>query len=1335
MISNTSLCIKEAGNWGKLEKKHKFDNKDFDENEVKNALSPKMIALLENISELDKKDMKDHGHLFKHFIYSDIKSSFGAKLIASVLTSGGFEHAYSLQKTARGMSFTLDNALFKKRTSNVFATLTSVAFFEKPIGVNFRKEILKTFNSRPDNVHGENMRIIILDSGFREGIDLFDVKYVHLVEPIATKADQKQAIGRGTRFCGQKGIEFHKKEGWPLHVYRYETTLTDNFKEHLVSNDVSFDNVETFFDMFMKFSNLDPKKLTFSNELETIVIGSAVDKELTREVHEFKIPQSGGGHHTSLQDYIKEKYGHLSWGKIKIVNGCIQNGGSTLVEFTPTQQFIREYFTPRYSNPGMLLYHSVGTGKTCTAIATASSSFEKEGYSIIYVTRYTLKADVWKNMFDQVCSLVVQEHIKKGMALPEANAARQRIISDKWFEPMSYRQFSNLLAGKNQLSNVLIERNGKKDILRKTLIIVDEAHKLFAADVEGQEKADIDVIRNALMNSNKVSGSEGAKVLLMTATPYTTDAMDMIRLFNLCRPYDKQFPEDFEEFSKLYLDENGNFTEETKERFYDDIAGYTSYLNREKDIRSFAYPVIHNISVPMSGYSFTDKFPEIRRIKMNMKAITTQINSGTYHAHDTLKEKEKEMKKTGADVVKRMKEMHKECVKDSKEDSGDIKKNIQKLNAENIQACKKILKAKKKTIKEEYKEIIKSLKSETKVLLKAKGLSADEKAEIKNKLSYQLNEYKNDELFDIEQLSNSPEFVKCREEAQEEYSKKLVKYAQQPSQLKCKEILSRIKKIEEENKESNKKELQELKDKLFKDINVDKERLKKIEKELAEYTKGTLESIEKDKSQQTAIEKCLKGKIKPQYRVLYNSDSNKFTEEDLEEIVDDENNKKNIFLISGHGSENVVDFKTRNKVPEDKVVVVFPVCARPNYMTTGCTVTNMFNDPKFSRFLANPIKYREKIENHIGHPIRIYLPNEYMPNMSSNLFLDFDKEDIVCMKSGVYRINKIPEINRNILPDTKNPKQYFGTPSCRKFLGIMSSPEKYNAKIHNEVFKGNLYPPALRSGKTFNDLKYRSFKIQDVIDTVGNGIYYYIGCRSSHTVVADDKYDKLIEMSDNQQHEKHRSAKIRPILSLLNTTSASPTSSNSIVESNSSSKSSSSKSSSSKSSSSKSSSSKSKIENTKEELKRIRQFYKVIMKKDEAFDIEEIRSVLMSFNQTPPVKLLLERLDEKEYIENNTDAIIKRITIKKAKGFVYFLEKSEIPYRNKNLHVKDDVIGIININMINATKKCSGVIVAKKITKMYKAQGVIDISLPKTIEEASSQEVFEQLCIDVRKKE
>lgn len=268
-MERTAECIKERGNWGKLDKSHKFDHEDFNLNATKIVLpiaSPKLKALIDNISELDRRDLETHGQHFKHFIYSDVKSAYGAKLIAGGFAAAGFKHAYDLKQTNRGMSFVLTK--HNNQRGNIFATLTSVSFFGKPIGVNFRKDLLKHFNARPDNVHGENIRIIILDSGFREGIDLFDVKYVHLFETIPTASDEKQAIGRATRYCGQKGLRFDPTAGWPLHVYKYETSVPSHIKNHISKHVPSLDNTETFFHLFLKYSNIDPKKVAFANQLD-----------------------------------------------------------------------------------------------------------------------------------------------------------------------------------------------------------------------------------------------------------------------------------------------------------------------------------------------------------------------------------------------------------------------------------------------------------------------------------------------------------------------------------------------------------------------------------------------------------------------------------------------------------------------------------------------------------------------------------------------------------------------------------------------------------------------------------------------------------------------------------------------------------------------------------------------------------------------------------------------------------------------------------------------------------------------------------------------------------
>jgi hypothetical protein len=638
MDTSKANCIRQVSNWSSIRNVHRFEQlTQFDKIQFQKDMeqaSPKMIALFNKIKELDESDLARDKKLYKHMIFSDIKQlGYGAKIIASGFFAMGYSSYYNEQ--LRPIIPTTSN-------SNTFALLSSTLTYGKSFPVALRRQIVQEFNKRPDNIHGENIRFILLDSGYKEGLDLFDIKYIHVFEPSLTASDEKQVIGRGTRFCGQKGLTFHPSLGWPMQVYRYEVEIPDKVKFLFGESHL--------FPLFLKYSGIDIRKVLFANNLEQTAITGAVDRMLTKNIHHFQIkdedidmelfkqifgvnsstqtPSQGGSKKNkkkkekqlyakppqrfysfpSLRTYIQQRYKKYTWPVVKMENLCTSttsNGGSIpakghMIHFTPTQDFVRMYFQSSSVYKGLLAWHSVGTGKTCTAIATASTSFERDGYSILWVTRHTLKPDIWKNMFDQICSTVLRNEWKKGNRWPEQIDAPMRYVSDQWLPPISYKQFSNLLKGKNKIYDEMVKRNGSEDPLRKTLVIIDEAHKLYASDLPKQERPDVSILKQMVHHSYDVSGKDSVRLLLMTATPYTSEPMDLIRLLNLLRSPDTALPEDFEEFSKTYLNDRGDFTVKTKYQFLNAIAGYISYLNREKDARQFAYPVFENITVPLS---------------------------------------------------------------------------------------------------------------------------------------------------------------------------------------------------------------------------------------------------------------------------------------------------------------------------------------------------------------------------------------------------------------------------------------------------------------------------------------------------------------------------------------------------------------------------------------------------------------------------------------------------------------------------------------------------------------------------------------------------------------
>jgi hypothetical protein len=294
-------CMRKTANFSKIVGYHKFDKSIYDPNKLNLDLveaSPKMMQLLNNIKELDAQDEVNHGRKFKHFIFSDVKEGgYGAKIIASAFQANGYNNIIKATKGKKQklkLYLDIQNSNYKN-----FALLCSNTIYDTTFNEKIKREILRTFNERPANINGKNVRLIIFDSGFKEGIDLFDVKYVHIFEPSLTIADLKQTIGRATRTCGQKGLPFQENIGWPLYVYNYYLTVPEIVSSSLYTNkallndedesneeeEVLFKNMEKYNDATLNYSTYDKAMNSLSEQLYNLAPMLAVDYELTQNIH------------------------------------------------------------------------------------------------------------------------------------------------------------------------------------------------------------------------------------------------------------------------------------------------------------------------------------------------------------------------------------------------------------------------------------------------------------------------------------------------------------------------------------------------------------------------------------------------------------------------------------------------------------------------------------------------------------------------------------------------------------------------------------------------------------------------------------------------------------------------------------------------------------------------------------------------------------------------------------------------------------------------------------------------------------------------------------------
>jgi hypothetical protein len=147
------------------------------------------------------------------------------------------------------------------------------------------------------------------------------------------------------------------------------------------------------------------------------------------------------------------------------------------------------------------------------------------------------------------------------------------------------------LLQKSKLYDKLIAKNGKTDPLHKTLIIIDEAHKLYdQGALKASELPDMEILTQMINSSYETSQKESARILVMTGTPFTEDPMAFVKTMNLLLTPTHKLPVTFDTFSEKFLNLNGQFSATGKQQFTNRLDGLVSYLDRSKDARYFAIP-------------------------------------------------------------------------------------------------------------------------------------------------------------------------------------------------------------------------------------------------------------------------------------------------------------------------------------------------------------------------------------------------------------------------------------------------------------------------------------------------------------------------------------------------------------------------------------------------------------------------------------------------------------------------------------------------------------------------------------------------------------------------
>ena len=146
-------------------------------------LSPKMKIMLENIN-------KSHGLIF---VYSNFRTLEGIEIFSKILDFNGYS---------------------KYGTEDNFKKYAIYSGFEDE---KEKKDILQIFTSK-ENKHGKYIKILLSTAAGAEGLDLKNIRQIHIMEPYWNQTRIEQVIGRGIR--RNSHIELPEDER-NVEVFRY----------------------------------------------------------------------------------------------------------------------------------------------------------------------------------------------------------------------------------------------------------------------------------------------------------------------------------------------------------------------------------------------------------------------------------------------------------------------------------------------------------------------------------------------------------------------------------------------------------------------------------------------------------------------------------------------------------------------------------------------------------------------------------------------------------------------------------------------------------------------------------------------------------------------------------------------------------------------------------------------------------------------------------------------------------------------------------------------------------------------------------------------------------
>ena len=290
-------------------------------------------------------------------------------------------------------------------------------------------------------------------------------------------------------------------------------------------------------------------------------------------------------------------------------------------ELSPHQAFIKNFLSFQTPYNSLLLYHGLGSGKTCSAIGVSEEMRDylkqmNHSKRIIIVASANVQENFRLQLFDErklkeengvwnITNCIGNKLLRE---INATNLTREKIISEinaiitNSYLFVGYIEFANFILRKAGSGNAKTQKERLKREFDNRLIIIDEVHNIRVTDAN--EKIKLVATNLELL----VKSADNLRLLLLSATPMFNTYEEIIWLLNLMNINDRRSTIE----DKDIFDSTGNFIEGGKQKLIQKATGYVSFVRGENPY-TFPYRVYPNtFSLEHTFFNKRNKYPTIQ---------------------------------------------------------------------------------------------------------------------------------------------------------------------------------------------------------------------------------------------------------------------------------------------------------------------------------------------------------------------------------------------------------------------------------------------------------------------------------------------------------------------------------------------------------------------------------------------------------------------------------------------------------------------------------------------------------------------------------------------------